>query len=64
MIKSDKKNIRITASYHTVPAEYYLRLRKTFVLTSFHSGHVSETSKAIAIKFNKVTASDMRMHHI
>ena len=26
--------------------------------------HISETSEAIAIKFDKVTASAMRMHHI
>ena len=55
-------NVRITASYHTVPAES--PLRRTFFLTDFLSDHISETSEAIAIKFDKVTASGMRMQHV
>ena len=30
----------------------------------FIACHISETSKAIAIKFGKVTASVMRMHYV
>ena len=33
-------------------------------LSASVASHISETSKAIAIKFDTVTASVMRMHHV